>query len=204
MIVELWGSLLVLALSQRALPLGISYLVLAAVAVGAYFEFPQAIPFPLGAMVALAQRDGWLFVKAPSRIESAIATVGALAVLVASGFFQKMVAWQVPDLIAGFLLFVCVMRSMPVRGLLSTPFSQLLGRLSFPLYLMQYPVIIALGASAIVVLDGAGWLTPWTAVAIMIGTGIVVAGAAVLYLPVEILTLGFIRRIGRKRAAATA
>jgi peptidoglycan/LPS O-acetylase OafA/YrhL len=95
------------------------------------------------------------------------------------------------------------LRSLPVRAFLSTRLSQLLGRLSFPLYLTQYPVIITLGASAIVVLDGAGWLTPWTAIGVMIGTGIVIAGAAVLYLPVEVLTLGLIRRIGRKPVAAT-
>jgi peptidoglycan/LPS O-acetylase OafA/YrhL len=199
MAVEFWGSLVVLTLSQWTPRWGISYLVLLAAAVLSYFYFPQAIPFPLGALVALGQRDGWLIAKAPGRAESLIATAGFLIVLVAAGQSQVLFRWQVPDLICGFLLFVCVMRSLPVRALLSTRLSQMLGRLSFPLYLVQYPVIISLGAGAIVTLNSGSMLTPWTAIAMMVAVGIVIVGAAFAFLPVEVFTLKLIRRIGSRQ-----
>jgi peptidoglycan/LPS O-acetylase OafA/YrhL len=211
MAVEFWGSLIVLTLSHWSPRWGVSYLVLIAVTVAICLNFPQALPifpqalpFPLGALVALGQRDGWLFTRPPSPLESFVATAGLVLILLCVGAFQVTFSWQVPSLVAGFLVFVCVLRSLPARALLSTRLSQVLGRLSFPLYLVQYPVIITLGAGAVVAIHGVGMLTPWTALAVIAVLFVVIFAAAAAFLPVEIFTLKLVRRIGRKPIAATA
>lgn len=195
MVVELWGSLIVFAISQSGRALREPYTPLLLVAVLCLAMFPLAACFPIGALIALLERDGVVFRTEPSRLESRTATVALLAIIVAGAVVQMYLPGLLVPSLLGVGVFVAVKRSLPVQHFLELPVSTLLGRLSFPLYLVQYAVIISLSALLIVWLDANDALNLATALL----TALVSVGAsvalAVLFLPVEVLTLGLLRRL---------
>lgn len=199
MVIELWGSICVLSISQTPRVFREAYSVLLLLVVLMLMVFPLAACLPAGAILALAQRDGYLFCGEPGPLESFVASAGLLAALLGAAFEQMIVDSYLPAAIVGFLIFLCAARSLPARAFLSAPLSAWLGRISFPVYLMQFAVIITVSAWMIVRVDAAGLLNPWTATLIaIVGTAAVLL-AAQLFLPVETFTLSFIKRIGRPR-----
>lgn len=195
MAVEFWGSMLVLSLSQRPLPYGIAYWTLGIVIVAFGVVFPLAACLPLGGLLALLQRDGLLFRSEPGPQESLIATLLFIAGLLVAAWVQIAFQSTLPAALAGLMIFLGATRSQPIRALLARPVSAFLGRLSFPVYLMQYPVLISLTSWLIVAFNSSGALSPLTA--IVIGSlslgGVLLAAWA--FLPVEMFTLSLIQRI---------
>ncbi|MDO8360041.1 MAG: acyltransferase [Devosia sp.] len=195
MVVELWGSLIVFAISQSGRALREPYTPLLLVTVLCLAMFPLAACFPIGALIALLERDGVLFRAEPSQRESRIATAALLAILVAGALVQMYLPGLVAPSLLGVGIFLAVKRSLPAQHFLELPVSALLGRLSFPLYLVQYAVIISLSALLIVWLDANDALNLATAILTALGSIAASVGLAAVFLPVEVLTLGLLRRI---------
>jgi peptidoglycan/LPS O-acetylase OafA/YrhL len=103
---------------------------------------------------------------------------------------------QVVALIA-MATFLMVLRSGPILRFLSLPVSQWLGRLSFPLYLIQISIIVSLTSGLIVFFGANGILTPLTALGIALVSVVACLIAAQLFMPVERFTLDLASRVGR-------
>ena len=82
--------------------------------------------------------------------------------------------------------------------------SQFLGHISFPLYLVQFAVIVSPSANVIVWADRAGMLTSSTALWIAAGSVVASLVLATLFLPIEFGTLALLRRFDRRRTAPRA
>lgn len=202
MTVELFGSLIVLTLSHYPRIARYSYIPLVIMAGIAVWRFPLPLCFAAGAIIALMQHDRVIFRDEPSPRESTIATIVLAAALLAAAWFQMYVTSLLPPSILGIVIFLCACRSRPVQAFLTTPVSAWLGRISFPLYLIQYPVLIAASTWLILAVSRAHALTPWSALAIAIaGIGMTVLAAWAFY-PVELFTLRTIKRIAWRPAAA--
>lgn len=199
MMIELLGSFVVLSLTHtpRLFREAYSPLLLALVLMLRFF--PLAACFAAGAMIALAERDGLIFKGPPGRTESAIATAALAAALVAACIFQLVFASLLPAACAGTVVFVAAARSGPAQAFLSLPISRFLGHISFPLYLVQYLVIISAMSWLIIALNDAHLLTPWSAIAVAVVSTLACVAVAWAFLPVETFTLRIIKRIGRPR-----
>jgi len=202
MAVEFWGSFVVLGLCWFELPRHWSYLPLIAATVIALVVtwvpyFPIAACYPAGALVALMTKDSLIGSEPPSRTESAAATVVALIALIGAGLGEMANASnQVVALIA-MATFLMVLRSGPILRFLSLPVSQWLGRLSFPLYLIQISIIVSLTSGLVVFTGANGILNPLTALGIALVSIAACLLAAQLFMPVERFTLDLASRVGR-------
>ena len=139
-----------------------------------------------GALTTFA-RFAWVRWSAPA---------GIVAMLAASSVAAH---WRIDQRVAPVIapaLVACVFLWPPAMRGLSMPLSRLLGRLSFPLYLVHYAVIITFTSSAIV------WVTRERldadhALVILLASLAICLAAAGLFTPVETLTRKVGQRIGR-------
>lgn len=204
MAVELIGSVIVLSLSHRLRWHWFAYLALLILIGVQLFGLPMIACFPAGALIALLQADGAIFSKPAGRIESGIATALLIASLPLAAATQ-IHPWNRWTLTAtGMVFFLAALRSVPAQRLLSSPLSRWMGSISFPLYLVQYPVLISVAAGLITTAKAGSWLTPWSALGIgffCIGLTIVVAW---LFMPVERFTLRIIQQIAVRRPLPAA
>lgn len=207
MVIELWFSLLVLTLSQFWQLKRSPYVVLLLVTVVFLYYFPQAACFTMGAMMAKLQVDGLILRKEPGKLESAIATLAVIAAFIIASFFHlpteqvsiRSAGKLLPVSVCGIVLVYAALRSRPVTAFLLTPFSQALGHLSFPVFLM-HGIIAATVASLLVVMrSSVGPIDEFMALLIATASTLSSYAAAPLLVPVETFTLGFVRRIGRRR-----
>ncbi|HEX4298285.1 MAG TPA: acyltransferase [Devosia sp.] len=209
MTAELWGSYLVLALCLFEMPRRWSYGPLAILTVlGLLLPlepfFPMAACYPAGALVALMSRDGLIASGLPSRTESRVATAMAVAAYVAGSLADKSPSEVIAMTLLAMVLFVAAMRSGPVSAFLSLPLSQWLGRISFPLYLVQILIIMTISSGLILLAQDAGLLTARTALGIVAVSLAACLAAAQLFMPVERLALSVAARIGRRTRPAPA
>ena len=101
---------------------------------------------------------------------------------------------DVTPLLANVLVF-CVLCNEPLCRALRSPLSQWLGRISFPLYLVQFPVLVSATSYAIVVAGGAGYLqTCWISV-IAVGSIAVSLAAASMFEPVDRFAMALSRQV---------
>lgn len=203
MIVELWGSFMLFALSQGNRWLREPYTVLLLSGVVMLMVFPLAACFVAGALIALAERDGVL-PAGPTPLISFVASTGLIALLLA-GTFVQMIDRDVLTLsVIGTGIFLATRYSVPAQRFFTLGVSQFLGRISFPLYLVQFPVIISLSAIVIVWADANALLNTNTALLIAAGSVAASLALATLFLPIETATLSLLRRIDRRRTAPRA
>jgi peptidoglycan/LPS O-acetylase OafA/YrhL len=201
MMIELWGALLVFAISQSDRVLRDRYMPLLLCAVLPAYISPTAACFFVGALIALAERDG--FVLKPSAGLNRAATAGLVACLVLAALVMMngKSLFLLAALAAGVFLFVRYSQS--AQRLLSSPVSQFMGRISFPLYLVQFPIIASFNAQLILWTTANGTLTVWAAYGIAAAATVVCVLVATLFLPIETGTLALLRRIDRYRAGRT-
>lgn len=203
MVAELWGSFALFILSQSGRYQREPYSALLLLGALALLMFPLAACFMAGALIALAERDGVL-ADVPTPLISFIASCALLALL-AMGAFAQLLGRDVRTLaLIGTCIFLAARYSLPAQRFFTLGVSQFLGRISFPLYLVQFAVIISLSANAVILVNTNGALTASTA--LLIGTGSVAASLvlATLFLPVEVATLALLKRFDRRRAAPRA
>jgi peptidoglycan/LPS O-acetylase OafA/YrhL len=200
MIAELWGSYVLFAFSQNDRFLREPYTPLLLCGTITLLVFPLAACFLAGALIALAERDGVLPAE-PEPLTSFVASCGLVALLLA-GTFVQMIDRDVLTLsLLGMGIFLAVRYSLPAQRFLTLGVSQFLGRISFPLYLVQFAVIVSLSAQVIVWADGNDALTATTAMLIAAGSVIASLALATLFLPIELATLSLLRRLDRRRSA---
>lgn len=196
MMFELFGSFVVLVLSHWSRGRLWPYAALLFLSAFMLTAFPLAACFGAGALIALLQSDGHIFSKPPSAQESVFATAVFVIVLLVAAWVQLNVPSLYFEVAMSIVIFVCVCRSGVLERLLSAPLSRWLGRVSFPLYLLQFAVVISIGAGLILWSNGAGLLSWPVAVAISLAGIAACLVAAWAYTPVEDLTLRLVRRIG--------
>lgn len=212
MTVEFWGSFLVLVLCWFELPGRWSYVPLGVVTVIVLFMplppfAPVAACYTAGALVALLVKDAVIHSGAPSPRESAIASMVVAGSLVVVAVAEILDLPKSVTTVVAMITFVAVLRSTLFSRLLSAPLSQWLGRLSFPLYLVQISVLVSLTSWLIVMASGAGVLTPLSALGIAVLSVSATVGAAWLFMPVEraaLLLAGYVGRIATERPASRA
>jgi peptidoglycan/LPS O-acetylase OafA/YrhL len=199
MMIELWGALVLFALSQGDRFQREPYTPLLFLAAITLLIFPPAACFVLGALIALAERDGALPATS-TRLGSFVASSGLLALLLAGAFAQMLSRDSLAPALLGTGIFLAVRYSLPAQRFLTLPLSQFLGRISYPLYLAQFAIIVSLSAQLIIVADRDGILNSMTAVAIAATSVLASLVVATLLLPVETATLALLRRFdGRRR-----
>lgn len=108
------------------------------------------------------------------------------------GAFDGWSHWKVVYLrmvpLVSVLLLLAVFCNRRLCAAFTSRFSRLLGRLSFPIYLMQFPVLISVTSYAICYAAARGVLHGWVIAAIAAGSLVVCFAAAWAFLPVENLT----------------
>ncbi|MEO7221011.1 MAG: acyltransferase [Devosia sp.] len=198
MLAELWGCWVLFALSQNDRYLREPYSPLLLLTVLTLLMFPLGACFGAGALIALAERDGALPASSTPLL-SFVASCGLLALLAVAAFTQLLDGGNRFLAVLGTATFLAVRYSLPAQRFLNTGISQFLGHISFPLYLVQFAVIVSHSANLIVWVHTAAALT--TSTALLIAAGSVVASLvlATLFLPIELGTLALLRRFNARR-----
>lgn len=96
--------------------------------------------------------------------------------------------WHLPVIIAACTLVAAVFASAPLCRFLAGPVSRWLGRISFPLYLVHFPVIASFTSGLVVVAHAHGILGPTMIWAIAFASAALSLLVAELFSPVEALT----------------
>lgn len=192
MFIELWMAWLVLLVSLGENRLGrrATYGILAVLfVVGTLLSFGIGC-FIAGALLALLRRDSRLSFQL-----DALPAIGILvACLTAAGTLRAFAGPQWPLALLAPVVLLVALRSPAIERLLQTPLSATLGRLSFPLYLMQFPVLIS-ATSWMIVTAGSGLNLALVALIGSVSIALTFA-CATAFLPVEWLAL----RAGREVA----
>ena len=194
MTIELWGSVIVLAASQWPF---VQRLAIIGLFAGGYYlgKFnPVGACLPAGALLAMLESWGLFFTAPPGRrgglvfLGIFIAAIGLATWFHLAGFSP----WATAPL--GIVLVIAALRSPQLQAVLATPISRWLGHISFPLYLMQFPVLLSLVSWLIITAAAHNALTPLTAMGIAIVGVVASVAAAWAFLPIERFTLRLIRR----------
>jgi peptidoglycan/LPS O-acetylase OafA/YrhL len=190
---EFWAALVVLGVCWMERRLPYLYGVIGAMWLVSIVYMPEVSCFVMGAGLALLHSDGWLDPWPDRRwvnlICVAVLMIGAVAV----------VGMHVPrqtTYFAAIIVFISL-RAPLLRRALASPVSQFLGRISFPLYLMQFVVIMVPIAWAIVWADAAGQLNFPMALALGTATVALSLVAALAFMPIERGTLVLSRAMGQ-------
>lgn len=144
---ELWGSCLVLGLLFVVGRLERRFYVFAAAALIAYFIHPIYAAFVLGLALAEVHTSAWWQTHG-HRFSTAAMMLAIPGVYGASVLPKDATANNGAYFAVGALLTIACIFSRPLSGLLSGPVSRFLGRISFPLYLIHGPLMLAYGNNA--------------------------------------------------------
>lgn len=94
--------------------------------------------------------------------------------------------------------------STPLKAFFSNKVSEFLGEISFPLYLIQIPIICSWSSWLFIVLPEAGYDRVTSNVIILFSTIVLCVIAAVLLLPLERFSMNYSKKIGRLLLTAPA
>ena len=151
--------------------------------------------FLLGVIFALLRKDGMFDeLRTDRRMRVVAPAVAGLCLVAASYSLRHGAVWLDP-IIAPVLVFA-IYSSRDLVAFFGNAVSRFLGRISFSLYLVQWPVMISL-TSWLIVRLGRDGLTPFHVIEIALGSTIVCIAAACLFEPVEQFTRFAGRRITR-------
>lgn len=197
---ELVGSVIVLTICIFEYRLRRVYTVLLALIGLLLLAHPMGATVPIGALLALLKRDGFLerFRTPPMNVA---ALVLAPAALIAGGRLQLGAIPVIGNTAIAMvpmasLVVLCVINSTTLARLMSAPVSQFLGRISYPIYLVHFAILIAPLSHLVLRANDAGVLNIWTCLAIsVLGIALSII-CAVLFMPVERFTAFVGQRIG--------
>lgn len=199
MMIELWGALIIFAISQHDKFLRDGYMPLLFCIGILGLIFPIAGCFFTGALIALTERDGFVLKSSPmlNRIATVLLLVclALAAVVLLNG---KSLTWLA---LLGMGVFLSVRYSETAQRFLNTPLSQFMGQISFPLYLVQFAVMVSFSGQLILWVNANGMLNVWTAYGIAAASTAVCLLVATLFLPIELGTLALLRRLDRYRTS---
>ncbi len=193
--VELLGSFVVflILLTERPLARGWSMMPIAVIVALAIMFFVQKsllACFPFGVLFGWMRARGYFTRLRTGAWLPALSIVMLLVVLAYSGHKQFVGhSGARPFTIAAVcFVFFAHCQTTTTNFLRNNPLSHFLGKISFPLYLVHFPIIISLTSFLIVFAKSHAALTAGTAFAIAVLSVAASIGAAVLFLPVEALT----------------
>jgi len=211
MAIQLWGSFFVLPIAYGHKALREPYTALLFLIVLVLFLYPPAAAMPIGALVALLQRDGVLFRGPPSKLESRLATIVFVGcILVSSAVLTWEETGQIIQCILSGVLLMATIRSGLLDYVFTRRSSKFMGKISFPIYLVQAALLISFSSYLVVRVNAAGQLNEWTALAIAVASVIVTLVVSWAFLPIETFATWVVKQIDRvltpkpKPAAATA
>jgi peptidoglycan/LPS O-acetylase OafA/YrhL len=183
---EFLGSYLVLliCLTERAVRVPLAFLGVLAGAMLAGGDFwALGAPFALGACLAIMRQQGLL---PTSRGWGPIAVVALAVALGGVVQWLSLPVWMIE--LPSSAVVAAVLSSERMGVWLSSSVSCHLGRLSYPIYLMQFPVLITLSSTLIMGAQNGGFLSPTIAIAIAISSLTAVIILALPFYWVERLT----------------
>lgn len=198
MAVQLWGSFVILpiAYGHRLLREQYTPLILAIVAL--LNLYPPAAAMPIGAIIALMQRDGLLFRAPPSRRESMLATIAFVgAILVSSAVIMWGKNGQIIHALLSGVVLMATIRSRPLDYLFTRRVSLFMSRISFPIYLVQCALIISFSSWLVVWAQAQGMLNEWSALGIVLASIALTLVVSWAFLPVETFATWVVKQIDR-------
>lgn len=209
MAAQLLGSFLVLPIAYGHRLLREQYSALFLIIAVLMFAYPPAAAMPIGALIALLQRDGLLFRKPADRLESTLATLVFIgAVLVSSAVVDWGSNGQIIHAVLSGVVVITAIRSRPLDYIFTLPVSKFLSKISFPIYLVQAALIISFSSWLVVQASAADMLNEWTALAIVAASIVVTLVVSWAFLPIEHFATWVVKwldRLNRKpKPAVTA
>ncbi len=142
--------------------------------------------FPIGMLCANARtRGGFAWLRRHGFTEP-LALAGFTLALVIGTWCNRV--WQgflTPSVIAGGVVVVCVYASERLTWFFSVPVSLWLGRISFPIFLLHFPVIVSFTCWAALLANAHGVLTPAMIWLIVMTSAALCLFASNLFRPVE-------------------
>lgn len=198
MAIQLWGSFLVLPIAYGHKALREPYTALFLVIALLMFLYPPAAAMPIGALVALLQRDGILFRTPAGRLESTLATIVFVAcILVSSAVLTWERNGQIIQCILSGVVLMAAIRSKPLDYLFTRRSSKFMSKISFPIYLVQCALLISFTSYLVVRADDAGALTEWTAFGIVLASIVLTLIMSWAFLPIENFATWVVKQIDR-------
>jgi peptidoglycan/LPS O-acetylase OafA/YrhL len=208
---ELWGSYFVLLVCYFERQVRRPYTILIAVILFFLALHPLAASLPVGALLALACRDG-MFDRLRGRTFNIAATIAVPAALFVAGLLS-LSGWTVASnmitIPLAALIVLCVFLGPALTTFMSNGVSQFLGRISYPIYLVHFAVLVVPLSHMLVAAQNAGILRFDIAIAISVFGVVLSIFAALVFQPVETFTAWVGRRIaafvtGRRAPVPTA
>jgi peptidoglycan/LPS O-acetylase OafA/YrhL len=145
--------------------------------------------FPFGVLCGYCRSRGLFARLGRRRFAQILANLIACTALILGTYCNRVwQGWLPPSVIASCILVASIYVSIALKGFFATPFSRWLGRISFPLYLMHFPVIASFTSGSVVLVHAHDALGPVTIWLIIASSAVLSLLAAVLFLPAEILT----------------
>src|SRR3954451_3794092 len=141
--IEMVGSLLVLVYLFADVQIRRRYTVLIFMLLVCLGGDSMLACFPLGMLCGIARARGGFTWLRRQAITEPVALAGFALALVIGTWCNRV--WQgvlTPSIIAGGVAVACVYASEKLTGFFSAPLSLLVGRILFPIFLLQFPVIV--------------------------------------------------------------
>jgi peptidoglycan/LPS O-acetylase OafA/YrhL len=145
--------------------------------------------FPIGILFGYL-RVGGLFTRLRQRPDVQIATMVLALVAIVAGFYGDRLKtdWSPASIIAACVLVFCVYSNANLTAFCSSSLSRWLGKISFPLFLVHFPVIASFTSGMLLLAHTGEPLGTGTIWLIALASAMLSLGVAVLFLPVEKLT----------------
>ena len=117
--------------------------------------------FPIGMLCGLARaRGGFAWLRRHAIAEPAALVGFALALVIGTWCNRVWQGFLPPSIIAGGVVVACVYTSARLTRFFSAPVSLWLGRISFPIFLLHFPVIVSFTCGMALLANAHGLLTP--------------------------------------------
>lgn len=142
--------------------------------------------FPLGMFCALARaRGGFAWLRRRAVTEPLAIGGFVLALVIGTWCNRTFEGVLAPSIIAGGVAVCCVYSSRGLSRVFSAPVSLWLGRISFPIFLLHFPVIVSFTSGMALLADAHGALSPGMIWGIVAASAAVCLAAARVFRPVE-------------------
>jgi hypothetical protein len=142
--------------------------------------------FPIGMLCAIARARGGFAWLRRQAITEPVALVGfALALVIGTWCNRVWQGFLTPSIIAGGVAVVCVYASERLTRFFSAPLSLWLGQISFPIFLLQFPVIVSFTSGMALLAHAHGLLSPATIWLIVSASAALCLFISRLFRPVE-------------------
>jgi peptidoglycan/LPS O-acetylase OafA/YrhL len=154
--------------------------------------------FPFGLLCGRFRAQGGFAWLRRQRAAQVLAPPVAVAATVLGTWCNRLwPGWLMPSILASCVLVFSVYASTALTGFFANALSRRLGRISYPLFLIHFPVIASFTSGMILLAHEHHALTPATIWSIILGSAVLSLIAAKLFQPIEKLTARIGDRVWR-------